>query len=83
MPREIGQSAPLAQVQWLENSLAMIDQRPARLVSQFDRQLEQHLMSFQRLHGLKADGIAGSQTLVQINLYLSQTGPRLSSAGRQ
>ena len=68
MPREIGQSAPLAQVQWLENSLAMIDQRPARLVSQFDRQLEQHLMSFQRLHGLKADGIAGSQTLVQINL---------------
>ncbi|MCW3173343.1 ExeA family protein [Shewanella subflava] len=83
MPREIGQSAPLAQVQWLENSLAMIDQRPARLVSQFDRQLEEHLMSFQRLHGLKADGIAGSQTLVQINLYLSQTGPRLSSAGRQ
>jgi len=83
MPREIGQSAPLAQVQWLENSLAMIDQRPARLVSQFDRQLEQHLMSFQRLHGLKADGIAGSQTLVQINLYLSQTGPRLSLAERQ
>ncbi|GAA0788862.1 MULTISPECIES: ExeA family protein [Pseudomonadati] len=83
MPREIGQSAPLAQVQWLENSLAMIDQRPARLVSQFDSQLEQHLMSFQRLHGLKADGIAGSQTLVQINLYLSQTGPRLSLAERQ
>ena len=83
MPREIGQSAPLAQVQWLENSLAMIDQRPARLVSQFDGQLEQHLMSFQRLHGLKADGIAGSQTLVQINLYLSQTGPRLSLTERQ
>ncbi|UJF21489.1 ExeA family protein [Shewanella sp. OMA3-2] len=83
MPREIGQSSPLAQVQWLENSLAMIEQRPARLINQFDSQLEQHLMSFQRLHGLKADGIAGNQTLVQINLYLSQTGPRLTAAERR
>jgi general secretion pathway protein A len=83
MPREIGQSSPLAQVQWLENSLAMIEQRPARLINQFDSQLEQHLMSFQRLHGLKSDGIAGSQTLVQINLYLSQTGPRLTAAERR
>ncbi|QIR15277.1 ExeA family protein [Shewanella aestuarii] len=79
LPREIAQSSPLAQLQWLENSLAMIGKRPARLINQFDSQLEQSLISFQRLHGLKPDGIAGNQTLVQINLYLSQQGPRLST----
>ncbi|MGZ9899167.1 ExeA family protein [Shewanella gaetbuli] len=83
LPREISVSSPASQVQWLENSLAIIDERPARLVNQFDTQLEQSLMMFQRLHGLKADGIAGSQTLVQINLYLSQKGPRLTRTERQ
>lgn len=34
-------------------------------------------MDFQRQHGLRADAIAGSQTLVQLNLYLSDKGPRL------
>ncbi|MGI2173107.1 AAA family ATPase [Shewanella ulleungensis] len=80
LPREIGQSSSLAQVQWLENSLAMVNQRRARLLSQFDSDLEQQLMQFQRQHGLKPDGIAGSQTLIQLNLYLSQQGPRLAAA---
>ncbi|MGI2169071.1 AAA family ATPase [Shewanella sp. MF05960] len=80
LPREIGQSSSLAQVQWLENSLAMVDQRRARLLTQFDSDLEQQLMQFQRQHGLKPDGIAGSQTLIQLNLYLSQQGPRLAAA---
>ncbi|MGX9462635.1 AAA family ATPase [Shewanella sp. A14] len=80
LPREISQSSSLAQVQWLENSLAMINQRHARLLTQFDSELVQQLMQFQRQHGLKPDGIAGNQTLVQLNLYLSQQGPRLTAS---
>jgi general secretion pathway protein A len=81
LPREIGRSAHLSQVQWLENNLARLTHRQARLMDSFDPQLERELMTFQRQHGLKADGIAGSQTLVQLSLFLSQQGPRLSSSG--
>ncbi|WP_285164655.1 ExeA family protein [Shewanella goraebulensis] len=83
IPREISRTSNLSQIQWLENSLATIEQRSSRLLNSFDSQLEQELMAFQRQHGLKSDGIAGNQTLVQINLYLNQQGPRLSQqAGR-
>ncbi|ABZ75592.1 Peptidoglycan-binding domain 1 protein [Shewanella halifaxensis HAW-EB4] len=81
-PKEIGQSANQAQIQWLENSLARITDTPPRLVSHFDPQLEQKLKAFQRQHGLIADGIAGTQTLVQLNLYLSDAGPRLGQSQR-
>lgn len=80
LPREIGQASSVAEVQWLENSLAIVSQRRARLLTQFDSELEQQLMQFQRQHGLKPDGIAGNQTLIQLNLYLSQQGPRLSAS---
>ncbi|GGI95693.1 ATPase AAA [Shewanella hanedai] len=76
-PLEIGQGSSAAQIQWLENSLAKIDNTTPRLVSRFDSQLEEQLKRFQRKHGLRADAIAGSQTLVQLNLYLSVQGPRL------
>ncbi len=75
----IGPHSSQPQLQWLENSLAMVDKVPARLVNGYDSQLEQRLKTFQRQHGLQADGIAGSQTLTQLGLYLSQSGPRLSS----
>lgn len=74
---EIGRNASQAQLQWLENSLATIASKPPRLVSYFDQQLEQSLREFQRTHGLRADAIAGSQTLVQLNLYLSDHASRL------
>lgn len=80
--KEISASASTAQIQWLENSLARLDNSAPRLVSYFDTQLEQKLMHFQRTHGLKPDGIAGSQTLIRLNLYLSQQGPRLQQGGR-
>ena len=76
-PKEIGRGSAQAQIQWLENALAQIQNKPARLVQYFDAELEQSLMDFQRQHGLRADAIAGSQTLVQLNLYLSDKGPRL------
>ncbi|GIU41337.1 ATPase AAA [Shewanella colwelliana] len=82
-PQEIGRSAPVSQIQWLENALAHIQDKSPRLVSYFDSELEQQLKDFQRQHGLRADAIAGSQTLVQLNLYLSNQGPRLQeSEGR-
>ncbi|MCG9695898.1 ExeA family protein [Shewanella sp. Isolate11] len=80
-PKEIGRSAPVSQIQWLENALAHIQKKSPRLVSSFDDQLEQELKSFQRQHGLRADAIAGHQTLVQLNLYLSDQGPRLLESG--
>lgn len=76
-PREIGLGSNPAQIQWLENSLAHIDNTVPRLVNRFDSHLEEQLKRFQREHGLRADAIAGSQTLVQLNLYLSAQGPRL------
>ncbi|MDO6677168.1 ExeA family protein [Shewanella sp. 4_MG-2023] len=82
MPSEIGQTSSLSQIQWLENNLALVQQRAPRLLNRFDDTLEQDLMAFQRQHGLKSDGIAGNQTLVQLNLYLSKQGPRLTKVGR-
>ncbi|QYJ78021.1 ExeA family protein [Shewanella acanthi] len=80
---EIGQKSNQVQVQWLENALAQVANRSPRNISQFDVQLEIDLKTFQSQHGLKADGIAGNQTLVRLNLYLSEQGPRLTDNGAQ
>ncbi|WP_299492361.1 ExeA family protein [uncultured Shewanella sp.] len=80
-PVVIDERASVNQLQWLENSLALVLDRPPRLVSTFDKGLKQELKMFQQQHGLRADGIAGSQTLSQLNLYLSTQGPRLGDKG--
>lgn len=80
---EISQKSSPGQLQWLENALAHVTHRNARRVSQFDVKLENDLKAFQSQHGLKADGIAGNQTLVRLNLYLSEQGPRLTDNGAQ
>jgi len=80
---EISQKSSPGQLQWLENALAHVANRNARRVSQFDLKLENDLKTFQSQHGLKADGIAGNQTLVRLNLYLSEQGPRLTDNGAQ
>lgn len=80
---EISQKSSPGQLQWLENALAHVANRPSRRVSQFDLKLENDLKAFQSQHGLKADGIAGNQTLVRLNLYLSDQGPRLTDKGAQ
>jgi general secretion pathway protein A len=77
VPREIGLNASPGDIQWLENSLARVEGTSPRKISEFDPQLLQKLKAFQHRHGLKADGIVGSQTWMQLNLYLSQQGPRL------
>ncbi|MCU7974237.1 AAA family ATPase [Shewanella sp. SW36] len=78
---DISQKSSPGQLQWLENALAHVNGRSPRRVNQFDVQLENDLKTFQSQHGLKADGIAGNQTLVRLNLYLSQQGPRLTDDG--
>ncbi|ASK68366.1 AAA family ATPase [Shewanella bicestrii] len=80
---EISQKSSPGQLQWLENALAHVANRPSRRVSQFDLKLENDLKAFQSQHSLKADGIAGNQTLVRLNLYLSDQGPRLTDKGAQ
>lgn len=80
---EISKKSSQGQLQWLENALAHVANRDARRVSQFDLKLENDLKTFQSQHGLKADGIAGNQTLVRLNLYLSEQGPRLTDNGEQ
>lgn len=65
----------------MENALAHVSNRNARRVTHFDLKLENDLKAFQSQHGLKADGIAGNQTLVRLNLYLSEQGPRLTDNG--
>ncbi|AVI64712.1 AAA family ATPase [Shewanella sp. WE21] len=78
---DISQKSSPGQLQWLENALAHVNGRSPRRVNQFDVQLENDLKTFQSQHGLKADGIAGNQTLVRLNLYLSLQGPRLTDDG--
>ena len=78
---DISQKSSPGQLQWLENALAHVNGRSPRRVNQFDVQLGNDLKTFQSQHGLKADGIAGNQTLVRLNLYLSQQGPRLTDDG--
>ncbi|ABM25865.1 MULTISPECIES: ExeA family protein [Shewanella] len=78
---EISQKSSVGQLQWLENALAHVSNRNARRVTHFDLKLENDLKAFQSQHGLKADGIAGNQTLVRLNLYLSEQGPRLTDNG--
>ncbi|MGB0895144.1 MAG: ExeA family protein [Parashewanella sp.] len=74
---EINRYASMDKVQWLEDQLAMNQNRAPRVMSHFDVELKHNLMSFQRRHGLKADGIVGQQTFIQLSLFSSQVGPRL------
>ncbi|SHI22900.1 ExeA family protein [Ferrimonas marina] len=77
LPKLIGPKAPLAQIQWLENRLAALEARPARLLGQYDAQLELDLRRFQQQQGLEADGLAGRQTLERLTLLSAELGPKL------
>ncbi|MBY6188287.1 AAA family ATPase [Marinobacter hydrocarbonoclasticus] len=77
LPGLIGPDSATAQLQWLENRLALVQQRSARLLNGFDRQLEADLRAFQRQQGLDIDGLAGRQTLERLSLLAAADGPRL------
>ncbi|KFZ36012.1 ATPase AAA [Shewanella mangrovi] len=76
-PTEVSPSASLAQVQWLEDSLARAQQRPARAMSYFDAELEQAIREFQSLHNVTVDGRASASTIALLGLYGAHHGPAL------
>jgi general secretion pathway protein A len=65
-------------VSWLTSSLraAGIDSVPEK--NNYDAEVIAAVQAFQRRHGLVADGIAGRQTLIQLNSETDESIPRLS-----
>ncbi len=81
--KEINNTSSSKDAQWLENQLSKINHKAPRMVDYFDVDLKKELMKFQQHHGLKADGIVGRQTFIQLNLYASSHGPRLMKSVEQ
>ncbi len=75
-PLKLGDSG--ADVDWLTERIAFVYQDPTiKQVKVFDHYLQDMLMDFQQRHGLKADGIAGMNTLIQLNSSTTEGIPRL------
>ena len=64
-------------VNWLSESLAQVIPKHTHSSDHFDPQLEQQLKQFQQQQNLSPDGIAGAQTLLQLNLAVRPNQPRL------
>jgi len=71
-----------AEVLWLRESLADIDERYRSEVSdEYDSTLEGIVRQFQRDHRLDIDGLAGQQTQIIVNSLLGPDGsPRLTTS---
>ena len=80
----LGPNSRGANVLWLRNSLAGIDEQfasnnPGSDI--YDAELEQIVRTFQRAHRLDVDGLAGQQTQIVVNSLLTVEGtPRLNAA---
>jgi len=69
-------------VQWLRKQLEVAQgvEIPASNPRLFDQTLKQHLLDFQRSHGLLADGVMGKNTIIHLNSQSSPADiPRLST----
>ena len=79
----LGPNSSGANVLWLRESLAAIDEAfvtDSPDTDLYDAELEQNVRAFQRAHRLDVDGLAGQQTQIVINSLLTVDGtPRLSS----
>lgn len=82
LPRLIASQSSLTHLQWLENRLALVQQRQSRLIASFDSALEESLRQFQMEQGLQSDGIAGKHTLERLSLLGSNVGPTLVKENR-
>ena len=78
----IGNNAGATQVQWLDNALSRALQQPDRKVRRFDAELKNKLQQFQREQGLNPDGIAGSNTLLRLNVMAGEPMPRLEDESK-
>ena len=79
--KAIGFGARGSAVQWLDNGLAQVLDEPARNARQFDYELQARVMRFQDEHHLEADGIAGVQTILRLNLSVNTNMPKLKVGG--
>ncbi|WKE64761.1 AAA family ATPase [Gallaecimonas kandeliae] len=70
-----GSQGPL--VTWLDNALAQALGDQAQDTNRYDDKLQDRVRAFQRRFGLKADGLAGENTLVRLNRALGAPGPVL------
>lgn len=66
-------------VNWLRKQLARVQGPPTgggpeSSGAVFDEALKKQVMDFQRAHGLKADGMVGERTLIQLNAALREPG---------
>ena len=73
-----GDTGPV--VNWLSNSLNRLSQSSAQPQSRFDRLLKNKLIDYQSKQGLRADGIAGVQTILRINAETLSGIPLLEPA---
>jgi hypothetical protein len=61
-------------VAWLKNRFAALHGEPPaaeQVAATFDGQLHDRVLAFQRVQGLKPDGIVGARTLIHINTAIS------------
>ncbi|ANT66509.1 type II secretion system protein ExeA [Aeromonas hydrophila] len=79
----IGNNAGPSQVQWLDNALSRALQQPDRKVRRFDAELKTKLQQFQRAQGLNPDGIAGSNTLLRLNVMAGEPMPKLEDPAQR
>jgi general secretion pathway protein A len=72
-----GSRGPL--VAWLERRLAVIQGRPPRTGHEqvYDEKITKQVKEFQQSAGLRADGIVGPETLIQITAVTGEDGPVL------
>lgn len=69
-------------VAWLRTQLATLQHTPDSGSSTYDASLTAAVKQFQAAHHLKPDGIAGEETLIQLNRALDASGmPALGPAG--
>lgn len=65
-------------VQWLASNLAAINGQEVPGIVSYDTRLIRAVKNFQKQEGLSSDGIAGVQTLIQINTVMDKSVPRLT-----
>ena len=65
-------------VQWLASNLAAINGQEVPGIISYDTRLIRDVKNFQKQEGLSSDGIAGVQTLIQINTVMDKSVPRLT-----
>ena len=68
-------------VTWLTENLLAAGVKSVQVKNVYDAEVIAAVRAFQRNYGLVADGVAGRQTLIQLNSANDKSIPRLSNQG--